>query len=52
MMIRSILRCVGAVAIVAGLSGALWFSLTTTLDDMTSNDCRAGVQSACEALQR
>lgn len=51
-MASTILRSIGAVAIVAGLSGAAWFSLTTTLDQMTANDCRAGIQRACEALQR
>ena len=33
------------------LGGTFWYSLTTTLDDMTRRDCLAGVQKACEALK-
>jgi len=33
------------------LSGAFWYSLTTTLDDMTRNDCAAGIKKACDALK-
>lgn len=32
--------------------GALFVSLTGTLDQMTERDCRLGVQAACEELQR
>jgi hypothetical protein len=31
-------------------SGAAWYSLTQTLDDLTRRDCQAGVAKACEAL--
>lgn len=34
------------------ISGAAWYSLTTTLDDMTRRDCLAGVQKACTALEQ
>jgi Zn-finger domain-containing protein len=34
------------------LGGAAWYSLTTTLDDMTRRDCLAGVQKACTALEQ
>jgi hypothetical protein len=33
------------------LGGAFWYSLTTTLDDMTKRDCAAGIQKACESLK-
>jgi len=33
------------------LGGGFWYSLTTTLDDMTKRDCKAGVQRACDSLQ-
>lgn len=33
-----------------GLSVGFWYSLTTTLTDMTKADCLAGVQRACEQL--
>ena len=33
------------------LGGAFWYSLTTTLDDLTKRDCAAGVQKACMALK-
>ena len=34
------------------LGSTAYYSLTTTLDDMTQRDCAAGVQKACEALQK
>tara|TARA_Y100000356_G_C11154426_1_gene232440 strand:- start:401 stop:670 length:270 start_codon:yes stop_codon:yes gene_type:complete len=33
------------------LGGAFWYSLTTTLDDMTRSDCAAGIQKACKSLK-
>ena len=33
------------------LGGAFWYSITTTLDDMTQRDCNAGIQKACQALK-
>ena len=33
------------------LGGAFFYSLTTTLDDMTRRDCAAGIQKACEAIK-
>jgi len=33
------------------LGGGFWYSLTTTLDDMTKRDCKAGIQRACDSLQ-
>jgi hypothetical protein len=50
-------RCVSLAAPVVSvlfaalLSGAAWYSLTSTLDDMTQRDCNAGIQKACEALK-
>jgi hypothetical protein len=38
------------VTFVAMLSGAAWYSLTQTLDDLTRRDCQAGVVRACEAM--
>ena len=29
---------------------AAWYSLTSTLDDLTRRDCQAGVVKACKAL--
>ncbi len=31
---------------------AAWLSLTSTLTQMTERDCRLGVQSACEQLNK
>ena len=28
-----------------------WYSLTTTLTEMTERDCRMGVKKACDALR-
>jgi len=33
------------------LGGAFWYSMTTTLDEMTQRDCNAGIQKACDALK-
>ena len=33
------------------LGGAAYYSVTTTLDDMTQRDCAAGIQKACEAIK-
>lgn len=35
-----------------GLTGAFAWCLSSTLDDMTRADCRAGVTAACKALQQ
>jgi hypothetical protein len=34
------------------LSAGFWYSITTSLDDMTRQDCRAGVQRACDQLAK
>jgi len=31
--------------------GAAWYSITSTLDQMTQRDCAAGIQKACEAIK-
>jgi len=33
------------------LGSAAYYSVTTTLDDMTRRDCAAGIQKACQALK-
>ncbi len=33
-------------------SVSFWLALTSTLDAMTSADCNAGIQAACEQLQK
>jgi hypothetical protein len=33
------------------LVGAFWYSLTSTLDQMTRRDCDAGIERACKSLQ-
>jgi len=40
-----------SVLFAALLSGAAWYCMTSTLDDMTQRDCNAGIQKACEALK-
>jgi hypothetical protein len=35
-----------------GLGAGFWFTLTSTLTDMTKADCLAGVQRACDQLSR
>lgn len=32
-------------------SGLLFWSLSSALDSMTRNDCKAGIQKACEATK-
>ena len=33
------------------LGGAFWYSLDSTLTDMTQRDCNAGIQKACDSLK-
>jgi len=42
-----VLACVLAVL----FGSAFWYSLTTTLDDITRRDCLAGMQKACMQLE-
>lgn len=46
------MRTLAALLMIAGLSGAFYWCLTTTLDDMTRADCQAGVVAACQALKQ
>lgn len=39
-------------ALCLSLSAGFWFALTSSLTDMTKADCLAGVQRACNQLQR
>jgi hypothetical protein len=47
-----ILRTIACLTMTTGLSGAAWWCLTTTLDDMTRADCHAGHVRACEELKQ
>lgn len=51
-MLRSIVQAIGLTAMITGLCGAVFFGCSMALDEMTADDCKAGIQSACEALQR
>jgi hypothetical protein len=33
------------------LAAGAWYGVSASLSEMTRNDCNAGVQAACEALQ-
>ena len=33
------------------MGGAFWYSLDTTLTQITQRDCNAGVQKACDSLK-
>ena len=33
------------------MGGAFWYSLDTTLTEMTQRDCNAGIQKACDSLK-
>jgi hypothetical protein len=33
------------------MGGAFWYSLDTTLTEMTQRDCNAGIQRACDSLK-
>jgi hypothetical protein len=41
-----------AALLAAAASAAAFWALTSTLDDMTARDCRAGVERACQSLNR
>tara|TARA_Y100000385_G_C13066488_1_gene626940 strand:- start:437 stop:739 length:303 start_codon:yes stop_codon:yes gene_type:complete len=47
----SISAPVVSVIFAALLSGAAWYCMTSTLDQMTQRDCNAGIQKACDALK-
>ena len=34
------------------LSIGFWYTLSTTLDDLTLRDCKAGITKACNALNK
>lgn len=39
-------------ALCLSIGAGFWYALTSTLTDMTKADCRAGVELACEQLNR
>ena len=47
-----IIRTAACLTMAIGITGATWWCLTTTLDDMTRQDCQAGVVRACQALKQ
>lgn len=40
-----------ASALCLTLTAGFWYCLTTSLNQMTANDCRAGIQRACDSLR-
>ncbi len=34
------------------MAGAAFWTVNSTLDQMTWNDCQAGIQRACDAIQK
>jgi len=46
-LINFVASCVFALL----LGGAFWYSLTSTLTQMTERDCAAGIQKACDSLK-
>lgn len=44
------MRTTFTTALCLALVAGFWYSLTTTLDDMTRRDCQQGIQRACAAL--
>ena len=36
----------------AGITGISFYAVTSSLDDMTRNDCQAGIQRACDQLAK
>jgi len=47
----SFLAPVVSVLFAALFSGAAFYCLTSSLDQLTQRDCNAGIQKACEALR-
>ena len=47
---ETLMSSLGCFALMAIFSGAIFWALTTSLDDMTQRDCDLGVQAACESL--
>ena len=42
---------IASTGLCCALAAGFWYALTTTLTDMTINDCQAGVVRACQQLQ-
>ena len=46
------MKIIASLALFAGMTGIGMFFVSGTLDDMTHNDCNAGIQRACEQLAK
>lgn len=49
---QPILRTIAALTMALGITGAFYWCITSSLDDMTRADCQAGHVRACEALKQ
>lgn len=46
------MKIIASLALFAGITGIGMFFVSGTLDDMTHNDCQAGIQRACDQLAK
>jgi len=46
------MKILASLAMLAGITGISFYAVTSSLDDMTRNDCQAGIQRACDQLAK
>ena len=46
------MKIIASLALFAGMTGIGMFFVSGSLDDMTHNDCQAGIQRACDQLAK
>ena len=46
------MKIIASLALFAGMTGIGMFFVSGSLDDMTHNDCKAGIQRACDQLAK
>ena len=46
------MKIIASLALFAGMTGIGMSFVSASLDDMTHNDCQAGIQRACEQLAK
>lgn len=46
------MQLTAALTLWIGIAVGFWYATTTTLDDMTRIDCRAGIERACTELDK
>jgi hypothetical protein len=46
------MKAIAYLAMLAGITGISLYAVSSSLDDMTRIDCKAGIQRACDQLAK